>query len=258
MAREHQNQANNSSAARPISQMCAAEMLGTAVLVFLGCGSVIASSMSGSATGLFGISAAFGIAVTIMIFAVGPTSGAHINPAVTIALAATGHFPRNRVLPYVGAQAAGAVLGSLLHSLLFTPEVAAKAAYGSTSPSIAPLAALGVEVALTFILMFVIMAFATDTRAPGTMAAAGIGAAVVANIIVGGPATGASMNPARSFGPALLSGGAAMSSYWIYLIGPIVGAVLAALCYEALRDRPIAAEGVAVVEDTVTATPVVH
>lgn len=234
-------------------QIYAAEMLGTGVLVFIGCGSVVSNSMSSGAAGLVGISACFGIAVTMMVFAVGPISGAHINPAVTVALAATGHFPRKQVLPYVGAQAAGAVIASLLHMVLFTSPVARKAAYGSTSPTIAPLAAVGVEIVLTFILMFVIMAFATDNRAPGTMAAVAIGAVVMANIIVGGSVTGASMNPARSFGPAVFAGGSAMANYWIYVVGPLVGAVLAALTYESLRDK--VSESVAVVEDPVTAGP---
>jgi MIP family channel proteins len=231
-------------------QVYAAEALGTGVLVFIGCGSVLSDKMGSGAAGLVGISMAFGIAVAMMIFAVGPISGAHINPAVTVALAATNHFPRKQVLPYIGAQAAGAILASLLHNVVFTPAVASAAAYGSTSPTVSVASALGIEAVLTFILMFVIMAFATDSRAPGTMAAVAIGAVVVADIIVGGPATGASMNPARSLGPALFAGGAALSHYWLYVVGPIVGAVLAAFTYEALRER--AADGVVVVEEPIT------
>jgi len=202
--------------------------------------------MSSGAAGLVGIALSFGLAVAMMIFAVGPISGAHINPAVTVALAVTGHFPPRQILPYIGAQATGAVLASLLHRLLFTAPVALKAAYGSTSPTIATGNAVGLEAVMTFILMYVIMAFATDSRAPGTMAAVAIGAVVVADIIIGGPATGASMNPARSFGPALLAGGAAMTNFWVYVVGPIVGAVLGALCYESFRERGLSPE---IIED---------
>jgi aquaporin NIP len=239
---------DSQSVARRPWQVYGAEMLGTAVLVFLGCGAVV---MSAGPAGLVGIAGAFGIAVAIMIFAIGPISGAHINPAVTVALAATGHFPWKQVLPYVGAQILGALSGSLLHMLLFTSAVAAKASYGATTPSIALGGAVGVEVVLTFILMFVIMAFATDSRAPGAMAALAIGAVVVVDIIVGGPATGASMNPARSFGPAVFAQGAALANIWIYVVGPVVGALFGAFCFEAFRERPVVPEAVAVVEQPI-------
>jgi aquaporin NIP len=227
---------------RTNARIYAAEMLGTGVLVFIGCGSVVSNSMSGGSAGLVGVALCFGIAVAMMIFAVGPISGAHINPAVTVALAATGHFPRKQVLPYIGAQAAGAVLASVLHRIVFTSEVALKASYGATTPTVPIANAVGLEVVMTFILMYVIMAFATDSRAPSAMAAFAIGAVVVGDIVLGGPVTGASLNPARSFGPALLAGGSAMTNYWIYLVGPIVGAVLGAFCYESLRERGLPAD----------------
>ncbi len=221
-------------------QIYCAEMLGTCVLVFIGCGAVVTNSMSSPGpVGLVGIALSFGMAVAMMIYAVGPISGAHINPAVTVALAVTGHFPKKQVLPYIGAQVIGALAGSLLHLVLFSSAVAAKGSYGATTSNVPIGGAVGFEVVLTFVLMFVIMAFATDSRAPGTLAGIAIGLVVVVDILVGGPVTGASMNPARSFGPALLAGGPALTQLWIYVVGPLAGAILGALCYEAFRDKVI-------------------
>jgi len=230
-------------------QAYTAEMLGTGVLVFLGCGAVISNSMN-SGAGIVGIAASFGLAVAMMVYAVGPISGGHINPAVTVTLAATGHFPRKQVLPYIGAQAAGAVLASLLHFAIYGGPVASVASYGATIPTISAAAALGFEAILTFILVFVVMSFATNPNAPGAVAALGIGAVVVADIIVAGSVTGASMNPARSFGPAVFAGGAAMSNLWIYVVGPVLGGVLAGFTYEALRERAVTGEQAVVVDDS--------
>jgi aquaporin NIP len=237
-------------------QIYAAEMLGTGVLVFLGCGSVITDSVSNGATGIVGIAACFGLAVAMMAYAIGPISGCHINPALTIGLAATGHFPWKRVMPYICAQLAGAAAASLLHLSIFGSVVASKVSFGATIPTVSPTAALALEVATTFVLMFVVMSFATNEKAPAAMASVGIAAMIVAGIVVTGNVTGGSMNPARSFGPALFAGGAALATYWVYVAGPVIGAVLGAFCYDALREHAEAARPIAVVTDhTPTATP---
>jgi len=209
-----------------------AEAVGTFALVFMGCGAVMVSerfpsSLSGSAIPLV-----FGLVVTAMIYAVGHISGAHFNPAVTLAFAVVRHFPRREVLAYWLAQFIGGIVAiELLHLLLPTGN-----SYGATIPMVPTLQAFGWEAILSFFLMFVIIAVATDTRAVGMMAGAAIGATVALCAFVGGPVTGASMNPARSLAPVLLQG--RLDVLWIYFIGPSVGTILAALLYEWIRCEP--------------------
>lgn len=171
----------------------------------------------------------FGLTVTAMIYALGHISGAHFNPAVTLAFAVARHFPWKEVLVYCVAQFLGAIAASGLLYFVLPHGVG----FGATLPSVPLLPALAWEAVLTFFLMFVIIAVATDTRAVGIMAGFAIGATVTLDAIVGGPVTGASMNPARSLGPALFQG--QFSSLWIYFIGPAIGAVAAALIYEWIR-----------------------
>ena len=210
----------------------AAEFIGTFTLVFAGCGSIMVAERFPSAITHGGVSVIFGLAVAVMIYAVGHISGAHFNPAVTLAFAAARHFPLTRVLNYWAAQFTGAIAAiELLKVLLPVGQ-----AYGATKPSVNPLQALAWEGILTFFLMFVIMAVATDTKAEGTMAGAAIGGTVMLAAWMGGPVTGASMNPARSLAPALFEG--PMDSMWIYIVGPCLGAVLAALLYETIRLNP--------------------
>ena len=212
---------------RNLLRKSAAEAIGTFVIVFSGCGFLAgADRFHGQASAA---PAVFGLAVAAMVYAVGHISGAHFNPAVTLAFAVVRRFPAREVPAYWGAQFLGAVAaaGSLLPLL---PE---GAVFGQTAPAVAPLMGFAWEAILTFILMFVIVAVATDARAEGTMAGAAIGAAVMLGAWVGGPVTGASMNPARTLGPALVSGEG--RAIWIYFAGPAVGAVLAALAYERVR-----------------------
>lgn len=223
-------------------QRYAAEFLGTFALVFAGCGAVISNEMSGGAVTHPGIALTFGFVVTAMIYALGPISAAHFNPAVTIGFAAARRFPWRHVPAYLLAQAAGALLASTLHALLFGGAAAARAEYGATTPAVPPGAAAGFEGVLTFILMLVIMAVATDRRVPGAVPGLAIGLTVALCALFGGPATGASMNPARSLGPALFAGGEALSALWLYLLAPPVGAVGAALGYELLRDGAVHAQ----------------
>lgn len=209
-----------------------AEAIGTFGLVFAGCGSVmIIERFPGSLSPSL-VPIVFGLIVAVMIYAVGHISGAHFNPAVTLAFAVARHFPKKEVMAYWIAQLAGAIAAIALLMILLPPGTQ----YGATVPNISLFQALGWETVLTFFLMFVIIAVATDTRAVGTMAGAAIGGTVMVCAFVGGPVTGASMNPARSIAPALFAGD--LSAIWIYILGPFAGAILAAMTYEWIRCMP--------------------
>src|SRR5918996_5936216 len=166
----------------------------------------------------------------VMVYATGHLSGAHINPAVTVAFTLNRHFPPRDALAYVGAQVAGACAGAACLLAVWTDQ---PAALGATVPSVGAGSALVYEGLLTAILMFVIMAVATDTRAVGAGAAIAIGGTIGLDALFGGPVTGASMNPARSFGPALAAG--QWHEFWLYAAGPILGAVLGAFAYQLIR-----------------------
>ena len=210
-----------------------AELVGTYALVTAGCGAIMVNATAGELTHV-GVALTFGLIITVMVAAVGHISGAHFNPAVTLAFALTRHFPIREVLAYVGAQLLGAVAGALTLQTLF----GSVANLGATLPAGSALQALGLEILLSAVLMFVIIAVATDTRAAGQLAALAIGATVALDALWGGPISGASMNPARSFGPALVAG--IWRDQWVYWIGPIVGAALGAVIYQLLR-KPSAA-----------------
>lgn len=214
-----------------------AEGIGTFVLVFAGTGAVVVDDVSSGALGLVGISIVFGLAVMTMIYAVGDVSGAHINPAVTLALWVGRRFPGRDVLPYVVAQCVGALAASLcLHFAFPTAK-----SLGGTSPRWPPegiqlFESFAFEVVLTFLLMFVIMGFVAGTSEKRLMAGAAIGAVVCLDVLVGGPISGASMNPARSLGPAVVSG--RMATLWIYVLAPVVGAVLAVVASRFVHGPP--------------------
>ena len=184
-----------------------------------------------------GVGIVFGLTVAAMIYAVGHISGAHINPAVTLAFALVRHFPVRQVPLYWSAQLAGAAAASLTLRLMF----GLVADMGATLPSGSVVQSLGLEVVLSFFLMFVIMAVATDVRAVGQTAALAIGAMVGLEAIFGGPISGASMNPARSFGPALAA--SVFADHWVYWLGPMAGMALAAACYRLLREDGNAVQG---------------
>lgn len=208
----------------------AAECVGTFALVTGGCGAIVVNHGTG-ALGHVGVAASFGLVIMVMIAAVGHLSGAHFNPAVTVAFALTRHFPWRDVPAYVVGQLLGAVGGALVLRACFGLE----GGLGATLPVGSSLRGLGVEVLLSAVLMFVITSVATDTRAVGQLAAIAIGGTVALDALWGGPITGASMNPARSFGPALVAG--VWRDHWIYWIGPLVGAGFGAALYQALRLR---------------------
>jgi MIP family channel proteins len=208
----------------------AAEFVGTFLLVFAGPGAVVINEVSGGGVTSLGIGLCFGLAVMAAIYSVGHLSGAHINPAVTVAFALTRHFPWSSVPSYILAQLAGASVASATLLALFGNI----AGLGSTVPSGSPLQAVGLELVLTLFLMFVVSAVATDVRAVGQAAAIAIGGYVALAATFAGPIAGASMNPARSFGPAALLSGT-WTSHWAYWAGPLAGAVLGALLYRYLR-----------------------
>ncbi|MBF6614571.1 MAG: MIP family channel protein [Chloroflexi bacterium] len=207
-----------------------AEMIGTFALVLAGTGAVVSNAVSGGAQGHVGISLTFGLVIMVMIYATGHISGAHFNPAVTLAFALTRHFPAARVLPYLVAQVWGAIMGSLAVRFL----IGNTGGLGVTHPSNGSISGMVLEGILTYLLMFVITAVATDTRAVGQAAAIAIGGTIALEALFAGPITGASMNPARSLGPALVAGD--FTDLWLYLVGPIAGAALGALTYQVLRD----------------------
>lgn len=208
-----------------------AELIGAFFLVFFGCGSVILSDLGGSSIGP-SIPIIFGGVVSIMIYAVGHISGAHFNPAVTISFWATRKFPMQKVLGYIIFQTLGAVLASLVHLGIWGVDHS----FGVTLPVIGVMTGFWVEVILSFVLMFVIMSVATDARAVGELAGIAIGSTVALCAFVGGPLTGASMNPARSFGPALVA--FEFNSLLIYLVAPVVGALGGAFTYNWIRCHP--------------------
>lgn len=217
------------SAVQKLSSKALAEGIGTFAIVFAGCGSIMVSERFPNSLSISMIPIVFGLIVSVMIYALGHISGAHFNPAVTAAFAMARHFPKKEILIYWLAQTSGAFAAMALLSALLPPG----SLFGATLPNIAPMKALVWEAILSFLLIFVIIAVATDTRAEGTMAGAAIGATVMLCGLFAGPITGASMNPARSLAPAFFEG--QMSTLWIYLIGPFIGASLAALLYEAIR-----------------------
>ena len=208
----------------------AAEFIGTFLLVFVATGVVMANHFSGGQISHLGVGIATGLAVAVIIFALGHISGAHINPAVTFGFALGGHFPWRRVPGYVIAQLAGGILASAVLLALMGNI----AHMGANLPGVGVSQALGFEVILAFLLMLVIVAVATDSKAQGRFAAIAIGATVGLEIIFAGPLSGASMNPARSLSPALV--GWTWTAQWIYIVGPLAGAAIAALFYRWIRD----------------------
>ena len=214
----------------------AAEFIGTFGLVFAGTGAIVIDEVSHGEISHVGVGIVFGLVVAAMIYAIGHISGAHINPAVTLGFALVRHFPWRQVPLYWAAQLAGAVAASLALRALF----GLVADLGATVPAGSDVQSLGLEIVLSFFLMFVIMAVATDVRAVGQGAALAIGSVVGLEAIMGGPISGASMNPARSFAPALVA--LEFASHWVYWVGPVVGMALAAACYRLLREAPASPE----------------
>ena len=207
-----------------------AEVIGTFALVFAGCGAIMVDDKTHQ-LGHVGVAITFGLVIMFGIYAVGHISGAHFNPAVSFAFAVTQRFAWSRTFAYWLAQLAGA----LLAAALLRASLGDRAHVGATLPSGSQGQAVVWEFVLTFFLMFVIMAVATDARAVGEAAAIAVGGTVGLDAMFGGPITGASMNPARSIGPAFVSGD--LHGLWIYIVAPLAGAAAAALTYEFVRGE---------------------
>jgi aquaporin NIP len=221
-----------------LGRALAAEALGTFALVFAGCGAIVVDAKTG-ALGHLGVAFSFGLVIMVMIYALGHISGAHFNPAVTLAFALTRHFPWARAGAYWAAQLVGAIIAAVL----LRGSLGNHAHVGATFPSGSQRQAFLWELVLTFFLMFVIMAVATDSRAVGEAAAIAIGGTVGLDALFGGPITGASMNPARSIGPGLVSGD--LHALWLYIAAPAVGAALAGLTYQFIRGERTRPAGLA-------------
>lgn len=198
------------------------EFIGTFALVFCGTGAIVIDQQSGGAVTHVGVAVTFGLIVLAMIYTFGEVSGAHLNPAVTLGFSALGIFPKKEIAPYLGSQIAGAFLASGLLRFLFPTSQN----LGATLPAGSDGQSFVLEVVLTFLLMLVIIRVSQGAKETGWFAGITIGAVVGLEAMFAGPICGASMNPARSLAPAVISGN--VSQVWIYLAAPVLGALLAA------------------------------
>jgi len=213
-----------------LGRSLAAEAIGTFALVFAGCGAIMVNAKTHQ-LGHLGIAITFGLVIMFGIYAVGHISGAHFNPAVTLAFALNRHFPWPRVFSYWGAQLAGA----LAAAALLRASLGNIANVGATYPSGSAGQSFLWEVVMSAFLMFAVLAVATDARAVGEAAAIAIGGTIGLDAIFGGPVSGASMNPARSLAPGLVAGD--LHEIWIYLLAPVVGTALGGLAYQFVRGE---------------------
>ena len=214
-----------------------AEFVGTIGIVFAPVALSATGHLPGAESGLMAAAWVSGLAVLAMIYALGHISAAHFNPAVTLGFALARRFPWRYVLPYWIAQLGGGIVGAALAALFFG------GGHGVHVPAGPLLRAVGIEAILTFFLMLVIIAVATDKRANGAVPGLAIGLTVVFDVLIGGAVTGGSMNPARSLGPAFFGGARPLSVYWVYVAGPVIGAAVAALLYESIRGGEQHAQG---------------
>ncbi|CAA9447484.1 MAG: Aquaporin Z [uncultured Rubrobacteraceae bacterium] len=223
-----------------------AELIGTFILIFTGCavavGAILQRPTAGPIYDSLAVALAFGIALVVIVAAIGHVSGAHVNPAVTLSLAATNKFSWQYVPIYIGAQLLGAVLGAIAVWIAFGEGAREVAAVAATFPTdnVGDLRALLVEILVTFILVFVIVSVATDDRAPAGIAPLAVGFALACGVLIAGPITGGSLNPARTLGPMIIAG--QFTAVWVYIVGPIIGGVLAALVYDRFASQANATE----------------
>lgn len=201
------------------------EGLGTFFLVIIGCGAIIVSRLYPESMTHLGVAMCFGLAVLVMIYTFGDVSGAHLNPAVTLGFLCSGRFPSSRVFGYISCQFMGAMAGALVLKVLFPGADS----LGSTHPSGTVIQSLLLEFLLTFLLIFVVLSVSQGSSEKGITAGIAVGSVITMEALFGGPISGASMNPARSFAPAIVSG--QFMDLWIYFIGPISGSLFASLIH---------------------------
>ena len=213
----------------PLIRRCFAECLGTFILVFAGCGAIVIQSSTGSLTHL-GVALTWGLVVLALVYTLGDKSGAHLNPAVTLGLASARRFPRNEVLAYIGSQVVGAFAASALLFLLFPDDLT----LGATLPNGAAWRSFVLEIGLTWFLMLAVLCITRGAAHKGITVGIVVGAIIGLEALFAGPITGASMNPARSLAPAVVSG--TVSAVWIYLTAPILGSLLAVPTCRAISE----------------------
>ncbi|KAJ1414168.1 Major intrinsic protein [Sesbania bispinosa] len=220
----------------PFLQKLVAEVVGTYLLIFTGCASVVVNLNNEKVVTLPGISIVWGLTVMVLAYSLGHISGAHFNPAVTIAHASTKRFPFKQVPAYIVAQVLGSTLASGTLRLIFSGK---ENHFAGTLPAGSDLQAFVVEFIITFYLMFVVSGVATDNRAIGELAGLAVGSTVLLNVLFAGPITGASMNPARSIGPAIVHH--EYRGIWIYIVSPILGALAGTWAYSFIRytNKPV-------------------
>jgi aquaporin Z len=216
----------------------AAELLGTFALVFAGTGAIVSNDVSGGTVSHVGIALTFGLIVLAMIYAVGDVSGAHLNPAVTIGFFAARRFEGRWVAPYIASQCAGALLASLMLRLMFPMH----RTLGATLPAGHPLQSFVLEAVLTFLLMFVILSVSTGSKEKGVLAGVAVGSVIALEALFAGPISGASMNPARSLAPALVS--LRQDSLWIYLTAPVLGACAGVVACRCVQEPGCCCRGI--------------
>lgn len=215
-----------------------AEMIGTMTLIVAGAGAVVTNQMTGGAVGVVGIALAHGLAIAVMVAALGHISGGHFNPAITAGFVATGRLRIGPGLVYVAAQLVGASLGAFVLTAVFPEAARTAVALGTPAPSagVSPGTAIIVEMVLTFFLVTVVFGTAVDKRGPvAPIAGLAIGLTITMDILAGGGLTGAAMNPARAFGPALFAN--VWTAHYVYWIGPLLGGILAAAIYHSVLMR---------------------
>jgi aquaporin Z len=237
----------------PLGKRVAAEFIGTFWLVFGGCGSaVLAAAFPGVGIGLLGVSLAFGLTVMTMAYAIGPVSGCHLNPAVSVGLMLGKRFPGSELLPYIMGQVAGGIAGAGVLYIIASGKVGFDLAGGFASNGYAEhspggyslMACLTAEVVLTLVFLVIILG-ATDRRAAQGFAPIAIGLGLTLIHLIGIPVTNLSVNPARSTGPALFVGGWALQQLWLFWVAPIAGAAIGALTYRAVLEEPYTARAAA-------------
>ena len=208
----------------------AAELFGTFALVFAGTGAIVINDVSGGTVSHVGIALTFGLIVVAMIYAVGDVSGAHLNPAVTLGFFVARRFESRLVVPYIVSQCLGAVVASVTLRLMFPTN----ATLGATLPAGDVVQSFVLEVILTFLLMFVILSVSSGSKEKGVLAGVAVGSVIALEALFAGPISGASMNPARSLAPALVS--LRLDSLWLYLAAPILGACVSVLACRCVQE----------------------